>query len=180
MFNKLMFAVLVLFMPGHAWAGEAEDRRLHGLLEMGLAVNDSRDDGGKCGLTEQVLRAAAMFPLSAARIEIVPDSLTDFTVSVVTIYHREVDLCVSNVRVGLHSVQAVTLYFSGKATVIEKVPLWPSYDMLLSSPRMQHRARVVEAIEEATKAFVTDWNLANRTTLPQPPRSVVDGLFARR
>jgi hypothetical protein len=132
---------------------------LRGLSKIELLVERLTHEE-ECGLTEEAIRAAAMYPLSSTKIAL--DHLADVTfyINILTAYLQEDQLCFSNLSIRAYTYQKVTLEFSGddKAVVID---LWDSGDVAYSS-RNRHARQISEMIEDRVKKFVTDWNLDNK------------------
>jgi hypothetical protein len=145
---------------------QTTDNLLRGLSKIKLVIERLEADDRVCGLTEEALRAAAMFPLSSAKVEVTPAAPAYLYVNLLTLYLAPVDLCVSNIQMQVLSYQSVTLDFSGeeKLAVVE---LWNG-GSIYSSARANHLRRISEVIDGRTKKFLTDWNLDNRTR-PRPP-----------
>ncbi len=166
--HRLAVAVVLLALL-MADRGQAQTRNnlLHGLSAVELVVEDVDSHGKACGLTEKTLRAAAMFPLSASNVDVVPSAKVALYVNVNTLYIAPTDSCVSSVLVRVYTPQTVTLHFSG-VDKFARVELWEK-GSIHSSGRASHPRQISEAIESSTKAFVTDWNLDNKMTKRPSP-----------
>src|SRR5262249_48339096 len=104
---------------------QTRNNLLRGLSKINLVIENLDADSKECGLTEQGIRAAVMYPLSSARVEVAPTALTSLYVNVNTLYFSSLDSCVSSIEVRVHVYQAVTLDFSGEEKPAE-VKLWRS------------------------------------------------------
>jgi hypothetical protein len=131
---------------------------LRGLSEVDLIIEDLSSGAKPCGLTEEAIRAAAMYPLSSTKIAV--DHSADLTLYInVGTLHPNVG-CISSIAIQAYAFQKVTLQFSGDEKAVEII-LWKSGSLLTSS-RNEHARQVSEEIEEKVKKFITDWNLDNK------------------
>jgi S1-C subfamily serine protease len=163
-------ATAAIFIANQSQA-QTTNSLLRGLSKIEVIVEGLDKDDRVCGLTDQGVRAAAMFPLSSAKLEVVSSARASFYVNVNTLYLSPIESCVSTVQVRLYVYQNVTLDFSGDEKFVE-VRLWSS-GSIISSERTKHTRRISESIEDHTKKFITDWNLDNRG--PAPTQSEAKG-----
>jgi S1-C subfamily serine protease len=167
--HRLAFAVafLAILMVDRG-QGQTRNNLLYGLSDIELVIEHLGNHGKTCGLTEPALRAAAMFPLSAAKVDVSLYAQSVLYVNVNTIYVAPAELCVSNIEMQVYMIKRVTLEFS-RDEKSAHVELWVRAS-IKSSARANHLQRVSETIESDTKAFVTDWSLDNKT--PRGPAPV--------
>src|SRR5262249_13028668 len=134
---------------------------LRGLSRISIMVERVDHDGKACGLTEDVIRNAVLYPLSSA-IQVLNAPYTTLYVNTSSYFSPEIPdgFCVTHIHMQAFSHQEVTLDFSGRK-VWEPIELW-SLGAIVSSYLSNHRRRVAEYIEELAKKFVTDWNLDNQ------------------
>jgi hypothetical protein len=136
----LRFALTVLMLVA-ATPIEAELSDLRGLEMIELAVDKLSADAEACGITEAAMRAAAMSRFGPSRLRVVQDHLSPvFMVAIMTVHGSDA-LCAS-------------------ALTVEITFLW-SETVVLTGPADQHGRNVARAVEDLTKKFLTDWNLAN-------------------
>ena len=115
----------------------------------------------ECGLAEQAIRAAAMYPLSSAKIEIASRALVHFYINVNSVFLREDRLCISNLHIKVYTFGDVTFSFSGDEKQGVEVVLWDT-GYVASSGRSSHARYIAGGIEDQVKRFITDWNLDNK------------------
>jgi hypothetical protein len=108
----------------------------------------------RCGLTKQLIQEAIMFPVSSSRIQIAKsDDLEapSFDAEVKTLDHP-LGVCFSSVNLRVHNFQPPEF---------AEVVIW-EYNQVAYAGKDQHAQQIRNIIENATKRFVTEWNLANR------------------
>ena len=117
----------------------------------------------ECGIIEQSIRNAVMFPLSSTKIDVLQGS-GRFYVNATTVVSRSYPICISSLKVEVSYLQSVMLGFSNKDTPdFVAIKLWES-GTLFSSGQHEHTQRMSENVEELTKKFITDWNLDNKSS----------------
>lgn len=132
---------LTVLMLATATPIEAELSDLRGLRTVELAVDPLSADAKACGITEAAVRAAAMSQFGSSGLSVVQDHLSPvFTVSIMTIHGSDA-LCAS-------ALTAEIVFLWNKATVVTGLA-------------DQHGREVARAVEDLTKTFLTDWDLAN-------------------
>jgi S1-C subfamily serine protease len=149
-------AMILLPSQGHA---QTLNHLLRGVSKVQLVIENLAERDKECGLTEQAIRAAVMYPLSSTKIE-VGSSHVALYVAANSLSFRAASLCVTHYSVQVFTAQSVTLEFSGHDNFAQ-IELWNS-GSILSSDRSDHARRVTGSIEQRVKAFITDWNLDNK------------------
>lgn len=115
------------------------------------------EDAKACGVTESLIRQAAMFPISANDLEISQSinlGLPDLDIAVQTL-RSPTDICFSSVRVSVHSLR-------GGDNV-----LWEGSNIGYSNA-YQHPEQIRQIVETLTKNLLTAWNLARKNVNQQP------------
>jgi hypothetical protein len=152
-------AAMLLPNQGHT---QTKRQLLRGLSKIDLLVEELGSRAKDCGLTEAAVRAAIMYPLSAANIQVDPAVNSDATlyVNIGTIYLKADQTCFSSLRIEAYTIQKIALEFSGDEKWVE-VRLWHSGGIASSHPS-QHARQMTDYAEETVKKFITDWNLDNK------------------
>jgi hypothetical protein len=148
-------AVTLMCSQGHA---QTRHHLLRGLSAIDLVFEELSSGAKPCGLTEEAIRAAVMYPLSSAKIALETSAFETLYIHISTL-HQNLG-CFSVVSIQAYTLQKVTLQFSGEEKVVDVI-LWKS-DSLLTSNWSGHARQVSDTIEEAVKKFITDWNLDNK------------------
>jgi hypothetical protein len=150
-------ALLLMCNQGHA---QTPNQLLRGLSEVKLLIEELSPGAKPCGLKEEAIRAAALYPLSSTKIVLKPGAYVTLYIYIITIHQNTNRRCLSNVRVEVWTSQKVTLQFSGD-TKFAIVDLWHS-DYVVSSYWSDHEKQLSDIIEKEVKNFITDWNLDNK------------------
>jgi hypothetical protein len=130
---------------------------LEGLSTIRLKISGVDAADQACGLTEEGLRSAAMYPLSASRLAVTPVAEASFTVEVTTLHPP--NGCVGHISIEVGVVRFIRT-FSGNERIVD-VRLWHDGSILTSSSG-DYTQQVLNIIERKTKVFLTDWNLDNK------------------
>jgi hypothetical protein len=156
----ILVAVFSLSLSQHARA-QTMDNALRGLDVVRLAIENLDEDSKACGITEDLVRNAFMFPASAAKFKVVHvgASVSVFYINVLTL-RTNTPQCISSVTTDLRTYQPVDLKQSNR-TVFTIVVLWNKGRVFVSNPNA-HAEQVKTAIEGLTKEFVIEWNLDNK------------------
>jgi len=153
-------AAILIANQSHA---QTKENLLRGLAALELLIEEFNQHSADCGITENAIRASAMYPLSAAKIRVNPLSDVTLYVAIDSLYLREERICFSSIHMEAYIPQHVTLKFSDRET-FAPVRLWQTR-FLASSGQNRHPKRVSDIVEDLTKKFLTDWNLDNK---PEP------------
>jgi hypothetical protein len=136
--------------------------QLRGINQISLLIEPLDEDQKECQLTEALIHDAFMYPASGARFVIVKEAIAvpKMYFNITTLFFRQNQVCFSNVDIRLQVHQEARLETSGRS-ILATILLW-NVSSVRSSVRGRHAQPIREAIEEATKKFVTDWNLDNK------------------
>jgi hypothetical protein len=119
---------------------------------------------GQCGITDTLIRDAVTFPVSSSNLRIADPadpSSPDLRISLNVMYFERGQQCFSSVRMEVLNYQKVQLDFTNGPPVWANVLLWQS-DWTVAGPVSRHPQQLRTIIENQTKGFLTEWNLANR------------------
>ena len=158
--RRLMLAAVCLVLFSLQTEAQTIRAGLRGLASFSLVIEELDRDASACGLTKEGIERAVMYPASSAKFQIEPLLPNYLYVVVSTMFLERYDECVSVISLRVRANQKVTLAFSGQETVAP-IELW-TRSGILASGRGLHAQRSSQTIEDLTKAFVTDWNLANK------------------
>ena len=134
---------------------------LRGVSEIQLSVERLGTAAKECGLTEEAIRAATMYPLSSTKIEVAPSASVLLYVNVNSLFLRGDRLCFSSVRMEVHAFGDATLVFTGEEKQNVLVGLWDT-SFVASSDRSDNARYITGIIEDLVKRFITDWNFDNK------------------
>ena len=155
--RPIILAAMILI--SHQACAQSQFNMLRGVSKIKILIEDMNGaDYKKCGLTQEGVRAAIMYPLSSSKIQIVDTA--PYVTLYVNIGTLDNGVCSSSIQIDVNNFQPVKLEFSGD-TKFAKVMLWYTGGVA-SGNRTSHSRLVSEFIEERIKKFVTDWNLDNR------------------
>ena len=158
--NGMVFAcLLALFTSSECWAQVNYASPLKGLKSIHFVV-DLNGENQRCGITEPLIHDAFMFPASSSKIHISNDRGPMFHVLVATL--TEVGGCISNLKVEVSNYQPVKLEYTDGPPAFVPVRLWQEEQLIVSSKMKDHGQRVRNEVENSTKKFLTERNLANR------------------
>jgi hypothetical protein len=159
---RLVVIITAMLMAGPSGA-QTEGGVLRGLTKVRIVIEDLSSRGTECGLTEQGIRNAIMFPLSSTKIEVAaPPLVPYFYVAISSLHLQSVRLCVSHLRIQVYSYQEVKLRFFNESKFVS-IELWKNGVIFSSNPN-DHARDMSEVLEELMKKFVTDWNFDNRSS----------------
>jgi hypothetical protein len=140
---------------------ESSQKALVGLNSITLFVERLDDTDGACGITEESVRDAFLYPVSSSRLHFSEGlSGPTFYVQILTILQRQPRQCISSVMVKVFDFQSVPLDFSQRPAPEVAVVLWND-EMLRVSDLASHGGRIRTAVRESAEKFLTIWNLAN-------------------
>ena len=157
----LATVVAVTVLISQQCNAQTTDNLLRRVSKIQLVIETLGTDAMECGLAEQAIRAAAMYPLSSAKIEIASRALVHFYINVNSVFLREDRLCISNLHIKVYTFGDVTFAFSGDEKQGVEVVLWDT-GYVASSGRSSHARYIAGGIEDQVKRFITDWNLDNK------------------
>jgi hypothetical protein len=161
------FVALSVFATNFAQAQtspENTQKAITGLSELKLLVDGLDADSQKCGITESLIRDAFMFPVSSSRLNIVSKASYAgpvFYIRVTTLDPRNSSQCVTSLEAEVINFQLVKLDYKDDEPSWVTVKLWDDI-WVTSSNRADHPQKIQHAVENATKKFVTIWNIANK------------------
>jgi hypothetical protein len=139
--------LLSVSLGAHA---QTQSQPVRGLSQLKIKIDELDSNSVRCGLTEDGIGKAILYPASSARFQMSDSAVTDFSVSLSTLYFERADACVTDIVVVVRSYQTGTL----KA-------VW-TRSIHLSGARAGYQQRSLQAIEDLTRDLVTDWNSANK------------------
>jgi len=140
----------------------AQDSGLKGLKEFSTLVAVDQA-GATCGLSEAQLEQAFMAPTSSEKFKIVRmqplSSMPFMEITTLSAVLNQGVTCISAVTLHLIHVQKVRLNYNNEVETAVEVLIW-RHHKLLSSPRSAHAKRMTDAVENAAKEFVIEWNVS--------------------
>jgi hypothetical protein len=162
--RKLPLIAMCLFMTagfGHARA-ESYVGSLTGVTKIELLIEDLDANNKACGITEEIIRDAFMYPASSSRLQIARDdpSAPFFYIQVTTL-HSNVGACASHIHYQLYFHQLVQPVFTPSPRNLDMV-FWNEGSIMMSQQN-QHAQMVKENVENYTKKFLTKWNFDNKS-----------------
>jgi len=169
--GRLWCGLICLLLAGaYAQAAEptvdyAREGKVHSgdplkdIRQFELVIEDLSKYAQECGITEDSIRGAFMYPASSAKFSLGTLEAPTIYIRVSTI-HLPQGICESNVEMDVQAHQKIPLPSSGR-DVLATIILWHSGSMTMSYPAI-HGQHVKGMIENKTKELITDWNLANK------------------
>jgi hypothetical protein len=146
--------------PANAQMGKDDTRALRGLKSIYLAIEGVDDEAQRCGITESLIRDAFLLPISQSKLQLSHDKTGPmFYIGVVVAIQAQPNQCVSFLQLAVINIQRVQLDYTDESPTLAMVRLWDDGWLTVGNP---HSERVRNAIENATKKFLTTWNLANK------------------
>jgi hypothetical protein len=119
------------------------------------------DDDKVCGITEESVRDAFLYPVSSSRLRFSRGlSGPLFHVQITTILQRQPRQCISSVMVHVFDLLSVPLDFARGSAPKVALVLWNDERLRVTDPS-QHGERIRTAVRESAEKFLTRWNLAN-------------------
>jgi hypothetical protein len=146
----VVLAAIFLLSISLGAPAQTQGQPVRGVSQFTIKLDELDSNSVRCGLTEDGIRKAILYPASSARFQMSDSAITDFSVSLSTLYFERADACVTDILVVVRSYQTGTL----KA-------VW-TRSIHLSGARSGYQQRSLQAIEDLTRDFVIDWNLANK------------------
>jgi hypothetical protein len=137
--------------------------KLRGLMSVRLIVPELDEDAKSCGLSQELVRDAVMFPASSSKLEFL-DATGDgavFEVVITTMVQERPVQCITNLAINVWIVERVKFDYAPDAIRYAAVTMWFS-GAICVSVATKHPQMLRTAIENKTKKFLTDWNLANK------------------
>ena len=161
-----VFGLVVAGLLSAQAQARTNGNQLRGINQISLQFDRFNDDEKDCHITQNLIRDAFMYPASTARFIVketvgVPHGLPFMDFNVNTILFKSDQLCFSNIDMRLRVFQDAKLEASGRY-IFAFIEVWSVGSMLRVSDNGRHRQLVRDAIEGATKKFITDWNLDNK------------------
>lgn len=154
-----------LFTAASAGAPAAyADSDLTGIDQISVGVTGLDKDAAACGITEQVLKQAFMYPASGAKFKVVPVNMfvaPNMDIAVIYGTINSGNTCICALTLNLTSFQSVQLLPYGRYAVGAQILLWQHQELMWAGKQM-HLKQVTEAVERSAKSFITKWNLANK------------------
>jgi hypothetical protein len=166
--TRCVFLVaLFVFVTNFAQAGSKDTQKaIRGLSELELVIDGLDSDAGKCGITGSLIRDAFMFPVSSSRLNIVQNAPAPaFSISVTTIPVRNGSQCITSLEVAVIHYQRVKLDYKDDEPSWVTLRLWDNGGAVFSSIPANHPRQIQQGVEDATKRFITIWNIANKDIL---------------
>jgi hypothetical protein len=165
--GRLWCGLVCLLLLAEASAQGAEPREdkahsrdpLKDIRQFELVIEDLSKYARECGITEDSIRGAFMYPASSAKFSLGTALETPTIYIRVSTIHLPQGICETEVEMDVQGYQKISLPSSGR-DVLATIILWHSGSMTMSYPAI-HGRQVKEMIENKTKELITDWNLAN-------------------
>ena len=155
-----LFHIFILLCLATTTA-HAQSPGLSGLKEIHLLIEGLSKDAEACGITQQLIRDAFMYPASGAKFNVVDTTAAPtFYIQISTLRLHPISGCASSINAQVYVTQNVTLDFSNTG-VFAEVVLWNGSYLVSGSPA-DHPTQVKEDVEDLTKEFITKWNLSNK------------------
>jgi hypothetical protein len=158
--RTFVFATTLLLSLSMSAQAQTQGAQFRGVSQFKIVVHKLDSGSVQCGLTEDDIRKAILYPASSANFQITDSAITGFFVSLTTLYFERFDMCVTHMSAEVRSYQTVTLQASG-GQILSAISLWTRISMIYSA-KDKHRQKSLQEIEDLTKLFVTDWNLDNK------------------
>jgi hypothetical protein len=173
MFRYLISMAVYIFVASAAGAqmdkGDAprglnHEDLLRGLKSIDLFIEGVDDEAQRCGITETLIRDAFLYPISQSKLQFSHHAGgPTFLVRVTIVIQERPNQCISFVETAVRNYQKVQLdYAKDDPPTWAWVSLWPGgwgeASLIVGEPAQRLR----NWIENATKKFVTAWNLANK------------------
>ena len=166
--SRLLLCGLLLFMVllPSVGQGQTSYKILKGIQGIKLVIEPPEKEGTDCGITEQGIRQAVMFPASSTNLNFLElgsgaslrSGAPYYYVNVTTAKSEYV--CASSVGINVYYIKAVKLP-NYPRVVVAKVVLWEKGFVTFAHPT-QHGKQIRDVIEDLTKEFLIDWNLDNK------------------
>jgi hypothetical protein len=140
-------------------AAQTEGNQLRGAESFHLIIQTTNPSGDACGVTEERIREAFMFPASGAKFAIA--EIAPLAIHIVSLGGDVKDgRCATHVKLLVYFYLTVEPRFA-KAPFEGRVVVWDG-DALSFSGRDDHPKEVREVVDALTRKFVTDWNMDNK------------------
>ena len=144
---KLLFVICLLSSSGFA-SGQA----LKGVREVAILIESLDEDASKCGLSEDLLDAAARLTLSNSKIKVVGlESGSGYVYTRVTVLNVA-DICIGHLEVSYHKF----------ATSEKQVGEFWRKGKLISRAKMEFSKVISQDAEAYAKQFLSAWLKANQ------------------
>jgi hypothetical protein len=185
MYRHLVVATFVLMLAAERCGAQTFGHVLGGLSNIELLIEKLDKDAASCGISEEAIREAFMYPVSGSKFQIsspnrfvAPVESANPTsshivkelanrlvpprvyVEVTTLRLTPDNTCFSHVSMSVEHDQQVELDFSGRSSVVT-IELWHQGMVEVSSVN-RHAQVIKQAVEHLTKSFITDWNFDNK------------------
>jgi hypothetical protein len=164
--RKLSLIAVWIFLSAGLSQAQQQPGSLSGIKSANVNINEADAENKSCGITDQLIREAVMYPISGSRLKVsslLPPS-TDvpiLSVAISTVRGGVTSgLCLSGIRIQLAIYQPLTLPFASGPRM-HKVMLWEG-GWHGGSMQHDHAKQIREQIELLMKRFVTAWNLDNK------------------
>jgi hypothetical protein len=159
--RRILVAITCLLMLSFQCEAQTIGHALRGLAKINVLVEDLGDEDIKCGLTEDLIRDAVLYPTSSAKIQVANELVSEsLYVNTLSFFSEAAQFCVTTIVMEARSFEEEMLT-SSRRKVRSEIVLWRD-GRLASSNRSGHARLVAEGIEQLAKKFVTDWNLDNK------------------
>ena len=159
-----MLALIAVWLLMNVGFGHAQTNRsgdLKGMTQIHLLIETLTDDAKACGITEELIRDAFMYPASSSRLQITSDPASPtFYIQVSTLRLNPEGICFSGVNYESYNSQFVQPYFAPTPKLYDVV-FWKTGYVFFSG-KNQHVQLLKENIEDHVKRFLTTWNLDNK------------------
>lgn len=159
-----IFALACPYLANAQMSADRAEQALVGLGSIAFYIEPLDDSDKLCGITEQGIRDAFLYPVSSSKLHISRDlSGPIFHVQITTIVQQQPRQCISSVAVQVFEFKNVPLDFSHGAAPEVALVIWND-EWLRVTNLTDHGERVRAVVRQSTEKFLTRWNLANRTT----------------
>jgi hypothetical protein len=159
--RRILVAITYLLMLSFQCEAQTLNHALRGLAKINVLVEDLDDEDIKCGLTNDLIRDAVLYPTNSAKIRVTNEHVSEWLyVNTLSFFSEAAQYCVTTVVMEARSLEEEMLTFS-RRKVHSEIVLWRD-GRLASSNRSGHARLVAEGIEQLAKKFVTDWRVDNK------------------
>ena len=150
--------VCLLFVASSAGA-QTLQHQLRGITEAQIFIQVVDHDGEACGITEDGIKSAVMFPISSSDLIIVEDSFTIIYISA-TVLSIPYAGCTVSYKIQMYTNQYIELIIT-ETTILGRIELWAKSGIAYSNESNISK-HINDLLETLTKELITDWNLDNK------------------
>ncbi len=172
----LAWASVVLLL---ASAASAQDVRLRGITGVQLIVEEVREDGLKCGLTEDALLTTVQKAVADGNVSIAERSPTALHVSVNTLHLEATPrLCVSYIELRLMTIATASVPYAMDSQQVTVLLMEKA--RLASCPVAYHAAQVGAVVKGQAEDIITSIRAANKESQPHTDAAIRPAVYPVR